>query len=408
MADESRIAQLIARQLCASISEEEKKELDQWIDESPVHQQFMETRMRPEILNKIVIQLLDMDHAAIWKKFDRLKTANGKSLRQIRSERLKNIWNYITAAAAIAALALMPSIRNKYSYPPNFTADRTKKIIETIAKQENIKVEQMTLTLSNGIKVPIDNSPRPTKESGYRIVSEEEGYLAYVRYNSHSQSVNVYNTLTTAQNAGSSILLMPDGTITDLGPGTSLRYPLASAESTGSRVVTLHGEAIFNVFKNPNAPFLIESKRLETSALGTVVRVRDYGLEEGARVSVLSGKVEVRNGMDSVFLTPGQGVMAVEYQPALRFFSDFFSVPEPIQNSGMFHFTDRTTGSIMREISRWYGMAAPKFQDIDSTISGQLGTGDLSRSLALDSLLTLIATKHIHFTVDGDTILIHK
>jgi len=411
MVDESKIAQLIVQQLCGTISGEGKKELTQWIDESPAHRRFMETRMQREMLNRGASRLLDMDRAAIRKRFDQLRTANLILSRRRRIERWKIIRNCITTAAAIAGFSLVPSIRSKFSYPPNYTTFRTQKIIDTIAKQENIKVARMTLTLSNGADIVIDTNTGPKYESGYRIVNEEEGYIAYVRYNSKpspSDPIDTYNTLTTPQNAHSAILVMPDGTITGISPGSSLRYPLVSQETNGSRVVTLHGEAIFNISSNPNAPFVVETKRLEALALGTAVKIRDYDSEDSARVSALSGQVEVRNGMNKTTLLTGQGVIVGESLPTLKFFSEVVSMPELIRRSGMFRFTNRTTSSIMREIARWYGMDAPRFINVDTTITGQLGSGVLPKSLPLDSLLNIISTEHIHFDINGESILVHQ
>jgi hypothetical protein len=50
MADDSRIIELITKQLHGTISLEEKAELETWINQTPENRRFVETRLQPELL----------------------------------------------------------------------------------------------------------------------------------------------------------------------------------------------------------------------------------------------------------------------------------------------------------------------------------------------------------------------
>lgn len=107
------------------------------------------------------------------------------------------------------------------------------------------------------------------------------------------------NTTITAQswasisNTGNSIIKqdLPDGSSVWLKPGTRLSYPKAFAQS--SRNVKMQGEAFFEVTKNPQRPFIIESKHIVTKVWGTSFRVVDNDGVQKAVVTVLTGKVSV-------------------------------------------------------------------------------------------------------------------
>lgn len=86
---------------------------------------------------------------------------------------------------------------------------------------------------------------------------------------------------------------LTDGSVVDLYPGSSLR--LRWNFEKDKRVITLSGEAQFNVQKDKTRPFTVLSKGIETTVLGTVFRIRDYAEKSVASVRLISGKVLVRN-----------------------------------------------------------------------------------------------------------------
>lgn len=95
---------------------------------------------------------------------------------------------------------------------------------------------------------------------------------------------------------------LADGSVAYLNTGTAL-----SVDYSGqARRLTLHqGQALFEVAKNPNRPFIVVSDGVETRALGTTFSVRRTGT--CANVVVSEGVVEVRVGSDAgVRLEAGQ------------------------------------------------------------------------------------------------------
>ncbi|WP_139925640.1 FecR family protein [Hymenobacter sp. DG01] len=87
-------------------------------------------------------------------------------------------------------------------------------------------------------------------------------------------------------------LQLPDGTRVTLHPGSQLRY--ATSLAGPKREVYLEGEAFFKVSKNPARPFLVFSKQVVTTVLGTSFRVKDYADGVKASVAVSEGKVSVQ------------------------------------------------------------------------------------------------------------------
>lgn len=101
-------------------------------------------------------------------------------------------------------------------------------------------------------------------------------------------------------------VVLPDGTVVWLNSGSKLRYPdkFISAE----RNVSLSGEAYFEVKSDKSHPFIVEAKDFKIRATGTSFNVQALATENEINVSLLSGKVEVKNSLDQQLasLTPNQ------------------------------------------------------------------------------------------------------
>lgn len=99
---------------------------------------------------------------------------------------------------------------------------------------------------------------------------------------------------------------LSDGTVVWLNGNSELIY---SADFSGAeRFVQLTGEAFFEVTKNPNKPFVIETNKSKVTVLGTSFNVRSKIAENKTEVVVKTGKVRLENsiGDKKVELIPNQ------------------------------------------------------------------------------------------------------
>ncbi len=84
---------------------------------------------------------------------------------------------------------------------------------------------------------------------------------------------------------------LPDGTRVWLNSGSRLTYD--PRFKNGLREVTLSGEALFDVVKDPDRPFIVNTPSLKLRVLGTVFNVRSYANDRTAEASLISGKVKI-------------------------------------------------------------------------------------------------------------------
>lgn len=108
------------------------------------------------------------------------------------------------------------------------------------------------------------------------------------------------------------VVTLEDGTIVTLNSNSELRYPKKFDETT--REVYLKGEAYFQVKHDDKKAFIIHSGKLKTQVLGTTFTVTAYAENEPMSVSVLTGKVSVKDEVKDkwVILTRGQSASTIK------------------------------------------------------------------------------------------------
>lgn len=83
---------------------------------------------------------------------------------------------------------------------------------------------------------------------------------------------------------------LEDGSTVYLAASSSLNYPERFAND--SREVEMEGNALFDIAKNPEKPFRIETGKITVEVLGTAFNVKSDGKKE-FQLNVLRGKVRV-------------------------------------------------------------------------------------------------------------------
>jgi ferric-dicitrate binding protein FerR (iron transport regulator) len=92
-------------------------------------------------------------------------------------------------------------------------------------------------------------------------------------------------------------LELPDGTDVWLNAKTTLKYPVSFNKK--ERIVTIDGQAFFNVAKNEEAPFIVKTTNATVKALGTQFDVMAYSDSQEFEAMLMEGSIEVRMTDDS-------------------------------------------------------------------------------------------------------------
>ena len=100
---------------------------------------------------------------------------------------------------------------------------------------------------------------------------------------------------------------LPDGSKVWLNAGSSLKYPTQFNDK--QRVVSMQGEAYFEVESDKEHPFIVKTKQLTVEATGTAFNVNAYAPDHVAAVTLVKGKVAVTlDQKKTIPLSPGEKI----------------------------------------------------------------------------------------------------
>lgn len=105
---------------------------------------------------------------------------------------------------------------------------------------------------------------------------------------------------------------LSDGSVINLHPGGSIEFPRVFSKK--QRDIQLSGEAFFDVAKEKDRPFIINTGQVTIRVLGTSFNVKAYHGSKEISVAVKTGKVSVSGSNkksldDEIILTPNQEVI---------------------------------------------------------------------------------------------------
>lgn len=88
-----------------------------------------------------------------------------------------------------------------------------------------------------------------------------------------------------------SFIKMPDGSKIWLNAGTTLSYKTNFGSE--NREVNMSGEAFFEIEKNPELPFMVQTSQINITALGTKFNVKAYAEEKTIETTLIEGSVKL-------------------------------------------------------------------------------------------------------------------
>ena len=194
-------------------------------------------------------------------------------------------------------------------------------------------------------------------------------------------------------------ITLSDGTAVWVNAASELRFP----EQFGNRErrVYLKGEAYFEVAKDAEKPFFVETEEVNIRVLGTHFNVSAYG--QHVKTSLAEGSVEVMNDTRSVVIAPGQsaewnnGDLKVRTTNLQR---------DLAWKNNVFYFRNDHIINIANQLKRWYNIEVSLSKDVplNNTYSGEIG-----RDVNLSEVLTMLAfVSDLKFTLNTNKLLITK
>jgi hypothetical protein len=364
---------------------EDEKLLKDWVNES------QENKLTYKKTIKLLIQAKDTE---LVKEIDEDR-AWGIINRNTTSKKTFKL-NFYKYAAAI----LIPAFLSGMIYYLAFNGNKNR-CQETIAQLENIKpgTQKAILTLGNGQKLILENKKqdRVLLRDYLHEIKDSSNVLMYKSITKNMDIEEINNVY--VPRGGEYKVILSDGTKVWLNSDTEFEFPI---EFIGNkRIVTLKGEAFFEVTKDKSKPFIVKIKGLNVKVLGTSFNISAYKKDDNIKTTLVKGYVKVSSSTEEMLLSPG---FQSEYSQNKLVMKEVNTDLYTSWKDGVFKFENIRLQDLTTKLSRWYNVDF--FFDNDKLKEIKFN-GAVKKEKPLSIILNILReTNHINYDVSGNTILI--
>lgn len=197
-------------------------------------------------------------------------------------------------------------------------------------------------------------------------------------------------------------LTMPDGTRIIVNSESTIQF--SSAYGHEERLITLKGEAYFDVAPDSSKTFLVHTEEGITQALGTAFNVSTKN--KGLQVALVEGKVKIAIGQNTTLLTPGQMAVYKHDKNSPEIKVKKFNIEKVTAwKEGKLNINNMALGEILKELEHRYGVSFQIDPEIDlkQRISGAFENKNLTNVLTGLSFSTAFT-----FELNGKQIILTK
>jgi len=383
------IAQLIKKLFDGSISESEKLELQNWIDENPKRKAFIEELNQNDQLFEEALIWIKLEHEDKDGWIERLSNTTFDKidkLKQPRSINYKRIFKIIGSVAAVISIGFFLTyfiIRN----------NELKFIEQNQIALQNILPgkHQATLTLPSGEEIALSEQNDLIEIDNQQLIKYSNGEIISDLRNKFPENSTISVKV---PRAGHYKIKLSEGSLIWVNSESELIIPIKFSHD---RELALNGEAFFDVHTLYNndlkIPFKVKSKGQLIEVTGTQFNVYAFPAEH-IKTTLVEGKVNVYTPKTTISLNPNE--QSYLSNSGLRK-SQVDIGPEVAWKDNMFYFNETPLKTAMTQLSRWYDLEIQYRGDVPDTYF----YGEFSRDQPLKDLLKILEEADVKFEFEA-------
>ena len=152
-------------------------------------------------------------------------------------------------------------------------------------------------------------------------------------------------------------VVLPDGSKVWLNAESTIKFQVPFQEE--SREVGLLGEAFFDVAKNPEQPFIVQSGNVKVKVLGTRFNYKAFAEDKNIEVVLEEGKIALnlqgKTGTQEAIMKPGDRAV-IEKESGKATIGNENINKYIAWHSGKLVFDNTPMSEVARLLERWYGI----------------------------------------------------
>ena len=402
----SRIASLIVGNMQHNLTNEERQELNTWLQEGGENFLLYEELMDEEKLGEALDEMHAIDQESAYAKLSQRLLSNAPAHKRI------TIWWYMVAAAL---LIIAGGITYMYINKSNKPAAAPMVVIapkKAPGLQPDSKKALLLLNDGSAVSLNEMNNGFVVQQGNVTLNKKRNGELEYVITGNADKTSTSYNTIQTPRGSEYKVVLN-DGTRIWLNAASTLRFPIHF--NNEERKVQLTGEAYFEVAKMKasthtlpippgreegvrNIPFIVGVDNMEVQAIGTSFNISAFKEDNNTQTTVVEGLVKVTREHKDHLLSPGKKLVANDTTTTIE---DADVQTETAWKTGDFVFHNTSLQIVMNELARWYDMEVVYEQPAPSLHF----TGEIPRGSDINKVLEMLEyTGGVHFNINNRVI----
>ena len=277
--------------------------------------------------------------------------------------------------------------------------------LQTDLAFEQVEQKMKTVKMAKRYKLVF----RRAMQVAAAIVLLIAGFYSYMMFSTDSEKIPVADVQVTfmehkAEYGQQSNVRLSDGSQVKLNAGTKITYP--EKFSSGKREIAIRGQAFFDVARDPERPFIINTGKLQVTVLGTSFDVNSFEDDNMSSITVMSGKVRVSIDGRTETILLSKNEQLVYNKETISYYKQSVSAQETIAwIKGILRFEDAPLTDVFRQLERWYNVEIRLSGNVEPvcTVSGQ------HKNEGLTSVLDALKFSHgVQYTYVDDNVVINK
>ena len=383
--NDTTIIRLILGHWAGKLSEPEKKELDNWLEQSEKHRVYFQKWCNDERQNELLSKIGCYDPGEGWQQVVRK-----------RNMRRNRRW-WLVAAASVAILFGGLAVY-RYSKIP---------VSLPLASEETsiYPGKRMARLITPSGEAVLLDTLRQTEIQQMKLHNDQGRVVIQAACGDANGDQPVYHCLEVPR-GGEFSFLLPDSTTVFLNAESRLRFPDRFVPGS-ERIVYLSGEAYFDVKRDPRSPFLVCLEHSAVKVTGTSFNVKAYPDDTNEATTLISGTVSMGIGTTEqwIVLKPGeQG-----YYDATRKTLSQQTVDVNYYTAwkdGVFAFYRQPLEEVMKTLGCWY-LFDTHYQN--EALKSILYTGKINRHASIREVLhTFELMDELTFDIKGKEVIVRR
>lgn len=383
--NDTTIIRLILGHWAGKLSEPEKKELDNWLEQSEKHRVYFQKWCNDERQDELLSKIGCYDPGEGWQQVVRK-----------RNMRRNRRW-WLVAAASVAILFGGLAVY-RYSKIP---------VSLPLASEETsiYPGKRMARLITPSGEAVLLDTLRQTEIQQMKLHNDQGRVVIQAACGDANGDQPVYHCLEVPR-GGEFSFLLPDSTTVFLNAESRLRFPDRFVPGS-ERIVYLSGEAYFDVKRDPRSPFLVCLEHSAVKVTGTSFNVKAYPDDTNEATTLISGTVSMGIGTTEqwIVLKPGeQGYYDATRKTLLQQTVDvnYYTA----WKDGVFAFYRQPLEEVMKTLGCWY-LFDTHYQN--EALKSILYTGKINRHASIREVLhTFELMDELTFDIKGKEVIVRR